>query len=111
VLVKGRFQHIALTFDKASGNAIWYLNGVVVAQRRLSGHLSATKGDLLISHRDETPGNWSTGRTYSGLMDEIAIYNRALSASEVKAVCMEQNHGAPLQLPTPSTGWHENWMR
>ena len=111
VLVQGRFQHIALTFDKASGNAIWYLNGVVVAQRELGGHLSATKGDLVISHRDENPGNWSTGRTYSGLMDEIAIYNRALSASEVQAVCTEQNHGDALPLPAPSTGWYESWMK
>ncbi len=111
VLVKGRFQHIALTFDKASGNAIWYLNGVVVAQRQLGGHLSATRGDLVISHRDENPGNWSTGRTYSGLMDEIAIYNRALSASEVQAVCTQQNHGEPLPLPASSTGWYESWMK
>jgi hypothetical protein len=44
-------------------------------------------------------------------MDEVALYNRALSASEIQDICAEQNHGEPLTLPTPSTGWHENWMQ
>ena len=111
VLVSGTFQHIALTYDKSSGVATWYLNGVIVAQRQLSGHVNGTKGDLWVSHRDENPGNWSTGRTFAGLMDEIGIFNRALSASEIQVICTEQNHGEPLPLPAPSTGWLENWMR
>lgn len=111
VLVSGVFQHIALTYDKASGVATWFLNGVIVAQRQLSGHVYGTKGDLWISHRDENPGNWSTGRTFAGLMDEIAIFNRALSASEIQTICTEQNYGEPLLLPAPSTGWYESWMR
>ena len=72
---------------------------------------NSTKGDLVISHRDENPGNWSTDRSFAGLMDEIAIYNRALSASEVQEICTEQNHGESLMLPDPSTGWYESWMR
>jgi hypothetical protein len=111
VLVKGRFQHIALTYDKASGVGTWYLNGVVVAQRKLSGNVNSTKGDLWISHRDTSQGNWSSNRSYAGLMDEVALYNRALSASEIKDICAEQNHGEPLTLPTPSTGWLESWMQ
>jgi len=111
VLVSGIFQHIALTYDKASGVATWYLNGVIVAQRQLSGMVAGTKGDLWISHRDDRPGNWSTGRMFAGLMDETAIYNRALSASEIQTICTEQNHGEPLPLPAPSIGWFESWMQ
>ena len=111
VLAGGVFQHIALTYDKASGVGTWYLNGVIVAQRQLSGSVTGTKGDLWISHRDDRPGNWSTGRMFSGLLDEIAIYNRPLSAAEIQAVCTEENHGEPLTLPMPSTGWYESWMR
>jgi len=87
------------------------LNGVIVAQRLLSGHVTGTKGDLLVSHRDTTQGNWSSNRSFAGLMDELAIYNRALTASEIKEICMEENHGEPLPLPAPSTGWYESWMR
>jgi hypothetical protein len=112
VLASGIFQHIAFTYDKASGVGTLYLNGVIVAQRQLGSQLVAnTKGDLWISQRDERPGNWSTNRSFAGLMDEIAIYNRALSASEIQAICTEENHGEPLALPTSSTGWFESWMR
>jgi hypothetical protein len=111
VLASGVFQHIAVTFDKASNVGTWYLNGVIVARRQLSGQVTGTKGDFWISRRDTTQGNWTSNRSFAGLMDELAIYNRALSASEVKAVCTEQNHGESLRLPAPSTGWHEGWMR
>jgi Concanavalin A-like lectin/glucanases superfamily len=110
VLASGIFQHIALTYDKASGIGTWYLNGIIVAQRQLSG-LVHTKGDLLISRRNTRQGDWSSNRSFAGLMDEIAIYNRALSAAEVQAVFTEQSKGETLPLPAPSTGWFESWMR
>lgn len=112
VLVGGIFQHIAFTYDKASGVGTLYVNGVIVAQRKLGSQLVAnTTGDLWISQRDERSGNWSANRCFAGVMDEIAIYNRALSVSEIQAICTEENHGEPLTLPTPSAGWFESWMR
>jgi hypothetical protein len=33
------------------------------------------------------------------LLDEIAIYNRALSLSEIQTICTEDNHGEPLPPP------------
>ena len=111
-LAAGVFQHIALTYDKASGVGSWYLNGVVVAQRQLGGQLAVdTKGDLVISQRNTHQGDWSSNQSYTGLMDKIAFYNRALSAAEIQDLCTAQNHGDPLTLPTPSTGWYESWMR
>jgi hypothetical protein len=110
-LISGVFQHIALTYDKATGVGTWYLNGVIVARRELSGAPESTKGNLWISHRDDRPGYRSSGLCYSGLMDEIALYNRALSALEIQAICTEQNHGEPLALPAASNGWYEGWMR
>jgi hypothetical protein len=88
--------------------SVLYVNGVMVAQHQLSRQIVAgTKGDFGISWRDDRPGGWLTGRTFSGLMDDIGLYNRALSASEIQAICTEQNHGEPLTLPDPSTGWLE----
>jgi len=101
VLASGVFQHIAFTYDKTGGDGIWYLNGVVVARHQLSGQVAGTKGDLLIS----------SNRSFAGLMDEIAIYNRALSADEIKSICTAENHDEPLATPTPSDGWFEEWMR
>jgi len=111
VLGSGIFQHIAFTYDKAGGSGTWYLNGVVVARRQLSGQVAGTKGDLWFSRIVRSPGNWTTDRAYAGLMDEIAIYNRALSAEEIKSICNTENHDEPLATPAPSDGWFEDWMR
>jgi len=111
-LARNIFQHIAITYDKASGIGIWYLNGVEVAQRQLGSQIVVdTKGDFVISRRNTHQGDWSSNRSYVGLMDELALYNRALSATEIQTLCTEENHDEPLALPTPSSGWFEGWMR
>ena len=108
VLMPNVFQHIALTYDKGSGIGILYVNGVIVCQRQLSpGIVANTKRDLWLSPLDNRPGNWSTGRMYSGLMDDIALYSRALTPSEIQSVCQEESHGQSLNLPATSTGWQE----
>jgi Concanavalin A-like lectin/glucanases superfamily len=106
VLTPGVFQHIAWTYDKASGMSVLYVNGVVVAQRQMAPQIPAmTEQDLWVSYHDDRPGNWSTDRMFSGLMDDITVYNRALSASEIQATCTKESHGECLTLPTSSTGW------
>ncbi len=108
VLASGVFQHIAMTYDKASSMSMLYVNGAMVAQHQLSPQMAAdTKGDFWFSKIDRLPGSWSTNRAFVGLMDEVAIYNRALSAEEIQTLCTEQNNGQPLPQPTPSTGWRE----
>jgi hypothetical protein len=42
--------------------------------------------------------------TFAGLLGEIGIYNRALSVSEIQAVCTEQNNGEQLPPPTSAPG-------
>ncbi|MGO8743028.1 MAG: hypothetical protein ACLQUR_11605 [Limisphaerales bacterium] len=37
------------------------------------------------------------------LLDELAVYNRALSASEIQTICKEENHGEPLRPPQPDS--------
>lgn len=111
LLTPGVFQHIACTYDKASGMAAWYLNGVIVAQRQLSGNVAGTKGDLIISRRNTHQGDWSSNRSYSGLMDNIAIYNRALAATEIQEVFTREDGGNSLVVPEQSTGWFEPWMQ
>jgi len=87
------------------------LNGFIVARRQLSGPVAGTKGDIWISHRDTTQGKRSSNRSCIGLMDEIAVFNRALSASEVQEVRTRDNHGEPLAMPTPSDGCFASWMQ
>jgi hypothetical protein len=58
-----------------------------------------TKGGLRIGFRPGVSGQWSYNRFFTGLMDEIAIYNRVLSTAEIREICTEQNNGE--QLPPP----------
>jgi len=108
MVVNGRFQHVALTYDKSSGRALLYLNGGVAAQARWNSPVpfSSITGDFWIGRRDPTgdyQGSWTYNHFFAGLLDELAIYNRALSAAEIQAICEEENHGKPLPLPQPDS--------
>ncbi len=93
-VVIGRFQHVAATYDKTTGNGVLYVNGQVVARGQWGRFEPLTTGDLWISRRPtDHPGDWTYNTFFSGLLDEIAIYNRALSTEEIQAACSEENHG------------------
>jgi hypothetical protein len=75
------WTHIATTYDGARQR--FYVNGVLAATRAQSGPIAVGNGALRIG------GNNSfTGEFYSGLIDEVRIYNRALSAAEIAAAMM-----------------------
>jgi hypothetical protein len=96
VVVPNVFQYVALTYDKASGVAKIYCNGMVVAQQNLGSFTPQTACDLHLGQRPLIQGE-----TYgfTGAFDEAAIYDRALSAAEIRGICTEDNHGDPLPLP------------
>ena len=100
-LVANVWQHIAITYDKHSGILSLFMNGSLVAQRPWGSFAPLTKG-LLSSYRPGNPGDWTSNRFFSGLMDELAIYNRALTADEIKSVSTDQNGGQPLPPPPTS---------
>ena len=81
ILNTNGFQHVALTYDKASGAARLYYNGVQAASQSLGSFSPQTSLDL---HLGERPGNASS--YYRGLMDEVSLYNRALGAAEILAI-------------------------
>ncbi|MGD0253160.1 MAG: LamG domain-containing protein [Verrucomicrobiota bacterium] len=100
-LVANAWQHIAVTYSQASGILGLYVNGKSVSKLQWGSFVPLTKGNLL-SFRPSNPGDWTYNRFFVGLMDELAIYNRALSASEIQAICTEQNNGEPLPPPPTS---------
>ena len=76
-LTLGVWQHIAGTYDGSTFTL--YIDGAAVASTSRSGSI-ATNSDPL------TFGNWSGGpRPFDGSMDEVRIWNRALSAGEISA--------------------------
>lgn len=91
------FQHVAVTYDKNSGMAVLYINGNVVASQTVGNFTPQTAYPLFIGRRVGQP--IGLNQTYNGSLDEIAIYNRALSAAEIQEICTEDNNGEPLPAP------------
>ena len=76
------WNHIALTYDKNTGEAILYVNGGQVAQTNFGPLNLQTSYPLFIGRRP-AGGN---DRSFYGFIDEVEIYNRALSADEILAI-------------------------
>jgi PKD repeat protein len=72
-----QWSHLAATYN---GQYLrLYVNGVEVANRPQTGPIQTSGGALRIG------GNSIWGEWFSGSIDEVRIYNRALTASEVQA--------------------------
>jgi len=88
------FRHVALTYDYASRRAGLYLDGELVQQQdcaNLAGQL-LTHGDLYFGYKrngTDAPGY------FPGLIDEVDLYGRALSAAEIRAIYKFGNAGKP----------------
>ena len=75
------FHHVAATWD----GSIWklYVNGQLEASLTTAGDVRYSVGDpLTIGDHNLSPQH----RAFDGLIDEVEFFNRALSASEIKAI-------------------------
>ncbi len=100
VVTWDEWLHFAGTYDKATGKATLYINGEMVHEENVS-----TPADIA--------GDWGSGarvgynidnaRPFTGLMDDLLIFRRALSLAEVNKLM--QGIGSPLAFgPTPADG-------
>ena len=71
------WTHLAVTYDRSALRL--YVNGTQVASKAQSGDIPASTGVLRIG------GNSIWNEYFSGLIDEVRIYPRALSPTEVQA--------------------------
>src|SRR5205823_5969810 len=84
VVTANTFQHVALTYDKVSGIARLYCNGAMALEQNIGSFTPETSYDLWLGARP-TIGT-ATSLEFPGLIDELAIYNRALSSNEVATI-------------------------
>ena len=71
------WTHLATTYDGASQR--FYINGVLVATRAQTGSIAVGNQPLRIG------GNNVSGEFFRGIIDEVRVYNRALSAADITA--------------------------
>lgn len=77
------YQHVAVTYNKLTGVCILYLNGTIVAQSNLGVFDPDTRPNLYFGFR---PAGVSAGARFNGAMDEVGLFNRALSGGEVASI-------------------------
>lgn len=73
----GEWHHVALTRDRASGEAVLYLDGASV------DHAAGSTRPLTAAKHLAIGGMLPGGGAFSGQIDEVRIHRRALSADEV----------------------------
>ncbi|MBI3849394.1 MAG: immunoglobulin domain-containing protein [Verrucomicrobia bacterium] len=98
------WQHVALTFDKVAGLTSVYLNGVPVTQTNIGSLEPLTRSPVYLAYR---PSGTSARSLYSGGLDEMTLYQRALSATEIQAIVAADEAGKcvpppPTCVPPPS---------
>jgi len=99
------WKHVAVTVDRGSANVVrWYVDGQQTAQAPATNWFSGSLDTVAAAAVGGT-GNWDFG------IDELSLYRRALSTSEIQAIFQAGSHGkckpaAPTPTPTatPTTG-------
>lgn len=85
VLPRNAWTHVALSFDGTTIKS--YLNGRVARTLTgLSGNLITSTGPLKLGSRSATLINQLPADRFNGLLDELGLYNRALSEQELLAI-------------------------
>jgi len=75
----GAWHHVAVTYDKLSGMSRLYINAVEVATRNVGSVRALTTSSLTLGHR-------AGGASMQGKLDEVSLYSRPLSATEIVAI-------------------------
>jgi len=84
------WSHLAATYDGAVARL--FVNGTEVASRPQTGSMTVSADPLTIG------GNTYSGQNWSGLIDEVRIYNRALSSTEIQT---DMTTPITVRVPTP----------
>ncbi len=90
IITANAYQHVAVTYDKTSGVATLYHNGVIVAQQNLGVFTPQTTYDLYFGLR---PSGTGAGARYTGALDEVDIFDHALSQTEIQAIVNADSAG------------------
>jgi len=100
----GVWHHVAVTYDgsQTAAGAHIYLDGASAGQAPVSDTLSLdasalNNNDLLIGDQNSSSHNY-----FNGLIDEVRVYNRVLSAAEVQQLYLYRNQSCANPVGKPA---------
>jgi alpha-tubulin suppressor-like RCC1 family protein len=92
----GQWHHVAATYDGT--NMSLYVDGTLDVSHPASGSIIQTSDPVGLGYCANIPFNYS----FDGLVDEVSLYNRALTASEIQAI-YAAGSGGKCFTPSPPT--------
>ena len=90
-VVRGQWTHVAYVRDGVSDSAYIYVNGQLASTEPLDHQYPTNLDSNLVIGL--YPGYESGESCYSGLMDEVRIWNKALSEEEIQSVMVKKLNG------------------
>src|SRR3989344_580409 len=81
-LFDNNWHHVAVTYDSASHNIIYYADGVQVFAGQNFIPLTSNSNEVEVGRESGETGL----APFDGSIDEIAVYNRVLSSSEIQGL-------------------------
>ena len=98
------WYHVAAVMT-GTGSVMFYVNGrYAQTATHTSGALPDADDDLLIGGMTEV-GSASPSTFFAGLLDDVRVFNAALTESQIRALYLSANGGLVLSLP-----FEESWM-
>ena len=91
----GQWTHIAFTYDTATSKMIFYKNAVAKEKTVTGITIPASVQPFRVGKSMGTDGN---SYKFNGFIDDVRVYNRALTAAELSAVYS----GVPIPVQNPS---------
>ncbi len=101
----GRWVHVAATYDRGAGQMRLYYDGELVASRTASGLIGTTNNNLCIGTKKLTPAPSGYNDNFSGRIDDVRIYNRALTQAEIAALVGSRPAGPALAVADSIEIW------
>jgi hypothetical protein len=104
IIEENNWYHITFWYDFENQNRRIYINGVLEAEAAATPYLG-TSGDTVI-------GAWGTGQWFQGIIDDVQVYNHALTEGEILAA-MQGGGAYPYAFapkPADSTLHEDTWV-
>ncbi len=90
-LVSGQWVHLAGVYDGATVKL--YVNGRLEGTEKYSGQIRSDKAPVHLGGGSLRGVDWGNNFTVHGIIDEVMIFNRALSAGEIRPLCQGAGQG------------------
>jgi len=101
---QNNWYHLTFWYDFENQNRRIYINGVLEAEGDATPYLGTT-GDTVI-------GAWGTGQLFQGIIDDVQIYNHALTEDEIESAMLGLGGYPYASSPTPNDGtlYADTWV-